>query len=71
MKITEVIRFVGYSVETDDKYYSRYSPTCWYLAMGESEETWYTTLELVKKFQEFMLVNDEAGNVVEESDAER
>ena len=59
MKITEVTRIEGYSVEAEDKYYSRYSPTCWYVVMGESDEPLYDCSKIEKLFQEFMVANDE------------
>jgi len=74
MKIIEVTRFAGYSVDTDGSIYTRYGPKSWCVIMGESEEPLYNCSEMEELFQKFMLANDEAGNVGdvgEESDAKR
>lgn len=53
IKIEEIREFTAHIVETKKHTYTRYSPQCWTIIMGESEEPVYDCEELEEAYQKY------------------
>ncbi len=57
MKILSAEPIAGVSIETDEEEYNcytRYGPDCWFVRMGESDETFYDCEELEELYQQYV-----------------
>lgn len=67
--IIDITRKEIYQVSTDDGeccQYTRYSPTCWFVTMGESEEPVYDCEELEMDFQELMRGGEQTDELIKQ-----